>query len=196
MKRTTTGLFTALLCLSVATGGLVACGSKKSDKSAATKSKAKPAPIVEHKLDSAHAVWKGWTAQAPKNAKVMTDGVSWARLAADGKGMMDSKPGDDRGFDIVFKQNKVAMNDFTALKEGLSSREKAFKGRLKLTIVKEEADALTWTEKEGKETAHHLVVNLKVDGKSISCGSNRMIGAGNPAELARFLTACRSLKKK
>ncbi|MFH2005556.1 MAG: hypothetical protein ABI333_03105 [bacterium] len=59
-----------------------------------------------------------------------------------------------------------------------------------------EADLITWYQAQGKYKVYHLVAHLKVGGKDVRCGSNRMIGAGNEAELARFLAACRSLKKK
>lgn len=70
------------------------------------------------------------------------------------------------------------------------------KGKMKYKILKEEAGAITWTQERGTSKSYHLEVHLKVGGKHVLCRSNQMIGAGNAAELARYLTGCKSLKKK
>jgi hypothetical protein len=212
-----------LLSASLALSGLVACGKGKGDKSSdktnqasgmtgepkadgtmaaktkakvKAKAKAKVQPMIEFGLDSADPRWKGWTVQGPKKAKVMKDGYKGARLAANGPGMMNRKPGGDQGFDIAFAQLKKPRKGFKKVKKNLDLKVKYSKGKMKYTILKEEADVITWTQQRGTSKSYHLEVHLKVGGKHVLCRSNQMIGAGNAAELARYLTGCKSLKKK
>ncbi len=212
------------MALALGAMALVACGSgknsekasKSSDKTSkagemtgaaegmktasrvAPKARPKPkvVPLVEHGLDSADAKWKGWIVTGPKNAKVMKDGYKGARLAADGKGMMSRKIGDDQGFDIAFKQSKKPLKGFAKVKKLLDLKVKYSKGKMSYKILKEEADVITWSQQRGKYKSFFLEVHLKVGGKDVLCKTNHMIGAGNEAELARYLTACRTLKKK
>jgi hypothetical protein len=186
-----------LLSLALVASALVACGSTKTgDKAPKAKAKPKVVPLVEHALDSADEMWKGWTVKGPKNARVMKNGYKGARLAADGKGIMDQKPGDDQGFDISFKQSKKPLKGFAKVKKTLELKVGYSKGKMSYKILKEEADVITWCQQRGTSKSYYLEVHLKVGGKDVLCKSNHMIGAGNEAELARYLAGCRTLKKK
>ena len=165
-------------------------------KPAAAKPKAKPAKMVEHDLSSAHEVWKGWVAQGPEGAKVLANGIKGARIAGGGKGLVFTKAGGDRGFDVNWQPGKM---DLKNVKENLEKAKK-FAPDLKLEhkFLKDEADALVWTSTTGKTgtTVYNFIVHMQIDGADYTCKNNAAKGAGNEAEHKRMMAACNTLKKK
>lgn len=191
----------------VASVALVACNSHKKSASSAASASADPAPaastaaapaakpaakvMVSYDLGKAGKKWKGWSAQGVKGSKVMLDGISGARIAHDGPGLLDDKPGGDNGFDITFEQTKT---NFAKEKKLLKEGEK--NGPTKHEFTTDSPDLLAWTDRYKDTASYNFEMHMKVDGKNITCHTNIMVGAGNKAELKRMMDACKTLAHK
>jgi hypothetical protein len=180
-----------------ASGAAATTGAAKSaaPKADAPKAEApKPVEMKEHDLSSAHESWKGWVAQGPANAKVLADGFQGARIAADGPGLLNSKPGDDAAFDLAFEAGK---EDHKQLKELTEKGAKAIPDyQVEVAWLKEEPGLLVWKSTGKNMTMWNFSKHLKIDGKDYTCRTNYAFGAGNEAQLERFIAACDTLKKK
>lgn len=142
-----------------------------------------PLELVDHDLSSADPEWAGWTAQGPKDGKVMADGVKGARIASNGRD----------GFDLNFKPKHV---DLAELKSNLEKGAAASEGKMKLTFDTQTADALEWTQEGYGSTSHSFVHLMKVAGRDVSCGNNYMVGIRDAARLQGHKDACKTLAKK
>ena len=166
----------------------------KADKPAAA-----AVEMVAHDLEAGDPKWKGWTANGPKDAKVLGDGVNGARIAGKAaKSMLEQQPGDDTGYDIHFAWGK---DDLKQLKKSITAEKMAVPDvKVVTTVTKDEAGFLEWTDetttKSGTSKSYNFVMHLNVEKTDVSCGNNFMIGAGNEAQHKAHMEGCKTLAKK
>ncbi len=153
----------------------------------------KPEPLVEHDLGPAHADWKGWVAKAPKNAKVMADGVKGARLAAKGPNALERARGKVGGFDLRFSPKKM---DLATTKKNIQKGADNSKGKLKLEWLVDKPDHLEWLADGYGTKSWSFAIHMKVDGRDVTCSNNHMMGIGSKVLLEQHKEACKTLKKK
>jgi hypothetical protein len=173
--------------------------SSSASAAASAPSTPPPAGMVEYDLSTVDPKWKGWVIDGPPNAKVMLEGVTDARLAQAGQGMMASGPPVDT-LDISLKLEKASLDDEKAQLKSLKPHPSPGVTR-KVTVITDTPDKLEWTDvytRKGQvHTEYHFVMNFQASGQDATCRTLQLgMGAVSKDGLAQFEASCATLHKK